>query len=202
MTFRFDPAAERFTMFENRIELFPDTPPIIVFDRHVFEEPDGSLLAVVYGSLKSHLLRSTDEGRTWKYFAKVCDGGEPAVAKLSDRELTTVFRRGTMMPLGQTWSNDGGKTWSEPVTLEVGSVDPDIVLMSNGVLACSYGRPCSCLMFSMDRGKTWIEHRVISERAGYNYSSIREVRPGRLLYLHDAPPVQALYVDVELTTKP
>jgi hypothetical protein len=43
---------------------------------------------------------------------------------------------------------------------------------------------------------------VISERAGYNYSSIREVRPGRLLYLHDAPPVQALYVDVELTTKP
>ena len=27
--------------------------------------------------------------------------------------------------------------------------------------------------------------------------SIREVRPGRLLYVHDAPRLQALYVDVE-----
>ena len=69
--------------------------------------------------------------------------------------------------------------------------------MSNGILACSYGRPASCLMFSLDGGKTWPSHHVISEKVGFNYTSIREISPGRLLYLHDAPNLRAVYVDVE-----
>jgi hypothetical protein len=52
-------------------------------------------------------------------------------------------------------------------------------------------------MFSLDRGETWVHHHVITELRGYNYTSIQEVSPGRLLYVHDAPRMQALYVDVE-----
>ena len=89
------------------------------------------------------------------------------------------------------------KPGAGPVALEVGKVLPDLVLMSNGVLACSYGRPASCLMFSLDGGKTWPTHRVISDRVGFNYTSIREISPGRLLYMHDAPNMRALYVDVQ-----
>jgi hypothetical protein len=81
--------------------------------------------------------------------------------------------------------------------LEEGSVDPDMVYMSNGVLACAYGRNGSNLMFSLDKGRTWGFHQVITDERGFNYMSIREVRPGRLLYVHDAPRLQALYVDVE-----
>ncbi|HQW29086.1 MAG TPA: sialidase family protein, partial [Verrucomicrobiales bacterium] len=95
------------------------------------------------------------------------------------------------------FSHDAGKTWSKHVALEVGKVLPDLVLMSNGILACSYGRPASCLMFSLDGGKTWPSHQVISEKVGFNYTSIREISPGRLLYLHDAPNLRAVYVDVE-----
>ncbi len=87
----------------------------------------------------------------------------------------------------QTWSQDGGKTWDKLAPLEVGSVAPDMVLMSNGVLACSYDRPGSNLMFSTDQGHTWRHH-----------TAILEVSPGRLLYIYDAPNLRALYVDVEL----
>ncbi len=37
-------------------------------------------------------------------------------------------------------------------------------------------------MFSHDGGKTWPSHHVISDKVGFNYTSIREISPGRLLY--------------------
>ena len=40
-------------------------------------------------------------------------------------------------------------------------------------------------------------HTVITDSGGFNYTAIREVSPGRLLYIHDAPNMRALYVDVE-----
>jgi hypothetical protein len=89
--------------------------------------------------------------------------------------------------------------------LEEGSVMPDLVLMSHGVLACSYGRPVSNLMFSVDGGRTWRDHRVISDRANFNYTAIREISPGRLLYMHDGQipgtlaRINSLYIDVEKT---
>jgi photosystem II stability/assembly factor-like uncharacterized protein len=111
--------------------------------------------------------------------------------------MMSVQRTSSFQPLRQTWSHDGGKTWTPLITLEEGSVSPDMVVMSNGVVACSYGRPGSNLMFSTDQGKTWTHHTVITDSGGFNYTALREVSPGRLLYIHDAPTLRALYVDVE-----
>jgi hypothetical protein len=38
----------------------------------------------------------------------------------------------------------------------------------------------------------------VSDHVGFNYTSIREISPGRLLYLHDAPKMTCVYVDVEV----
>ena len=145
----------------------------------------------------SHLVRSTDLGKTWTHDAVIGAGGEPAVVKLGCGKMTAILRTGPFMPFVQTFSEDNGKTWTNEREIEEGSVCPDLVLMSNGLLACSYGRPTSCLMFSADGGKTWTAHQVITEKMGFNYSGIIEVRPGRLLYLHDAGGLQGLYVDVQ-----
>lgn len=204
-TVHFNAQGEPTSVFDNRIYPPPDAMVVGerwgVFDRHIFEESDGSILAVVYGRSKggsaAHLMKTTDRGETWRHASTIAPFGETAVARLSPTEMTAVCRQGTMMPMRQVWSHDGGKTWSEPAVLEVGSVDPDVELMSNGVLACSYGRPSSCIMFSLDQGKTWKSHRVISDAVRYNYTAIREIRPGRLLYMHDAPNLRALYIDVE-----
>ena len=145
----------------------------------------------------AYIVKSTDSGATWNYFSTIGEGPEPSVVRFSSTEMMAIVRTLSFGPLLQTFSHDGGKTWSELVAMEEGSVAPDMALMSNGVLACSYGRPGSNLMFSTDQGKTWSHHRVISDLKGFNYTAIREVSPGRLLYIHDAPRLSALYVDVE-----
>lgn len=214
-TFDLDPAASSFTMHDNRIELPPayrneSKRDQTIAERHLFHEPDGSITMAVWSRKQtalpdgrtttvrhSHLVRSSDKGRTWRHVSMIGPGGEPAVARTSARDMTAVIRGASTSRMTQTFSRDGGQSWDPPIELEEGRVAPDLVMMSNGVLACSYGRPASCLMFSVDSGKTWSAHRVISERTGFNYSSIREIAPGRLLYVHDAPRLRAVYVDVK-----
>lgn len=212
-TVRWDEDLSASTSFESRLKLQPEyfSPKVpLTVERHVFEESDGSVRTAAYsktgpstpeglrvGRRYSHLLRSTDDGKTWSHDAVMGPGGEPAVVKLGNGRMTALLRVGPFKGFNQVFSEDDGKTWSAPVMIEEGSVCPDLVLMSNGLLACSYGRPANCLMFSADGGHTWISHHVITDKTGFNYSGIVEVSPGRLLYLHDAGGLQALYVDVQ-----
>lgn len=200
ISYRFDQRAGSFEMVESRINPGDDITRHVVFDRHIFKMPDGALLAAVYnGANGSLLLRTADRGRTWDVFAKIGQGYEPGVAFVSATEATAILRQESASPLHQVWSHDAGRTWGPPAVLEFGSVDPDVVHMSNGVLACSYGRPGCGVAFSVDQGRTWEYHRAVTELSGFNYTAISEVSPGRLLYVHDAPPLTALYVDVEMT---
>jgi hypothetical protein len=102
-------------------------------------------------------------------------------------------------------SSDDGLTWSRPSRTVVG-VDPELVLMSNGVLACSYGRVMpreqrgnitgaenpnayfsvgNRIMFSIDRGRTWGDPVSLYEGPSTGYTGIEEVSPGELLFVHD-----------------
>jgi hypothetical protein len=217
-----DAKAETFAMHDSVItmptEFMPaKTGEVLIFERHTWAENDGSITAVAWSrtnqrdaqkrfivTRQTHLLRSSDLGKTWTHLAHVGLGGEPAVVRLGESEWLAVTRPDAHMSnLLQHRSLDGGRTWTFERTLEEGSVMPDLVLMSNGVLACSYGRPVSNLMFSLDGGRTWRDHRVISDRANFNYTAIREISPGRLLYMHDGQipgtlaRINSVYIDVE-----
>lgn len=215
---RWDAGMTKFDLSESRIHLPPEyngEKVTITCERRLFEEDDGALLMSGYtrtgpntdagkrvGRRYSHLVRSTDGGATWNHHSLIGPGAEPAVVKTGPGKFTALLRTGPFKPFDQTFSEDGGKTWSKPVALEEGSVCADLVMMSNGLLACSYGRPVNSLMFSADGGRTWSSHHVITDKTGFNYSGIVEVSPGRLLYVHDAGGLQGLYVDVERVPKP
>jgi hypothetical protein len=208
--------ATEFTMFDSRIILPKELMPVkkasdvVIFERHIFHEDDGSITAVAWSRRmlpqpdgsnltvrSSHLLNTKDHGRTWNYVSTLGPGGEPAVVRLSPTEMTAVIRGVNSTQMTQVFSHDGGRTWDAPIPLEEGRVAPDLLLMSNGVLACSYGRPASCIMFSIDGGRTWCSHHIISEKVHFNYCSIREISPGRILFVHDAPKMNAMHIDVE-----
>lgn len=182
---------------------------VLGYDRDIFRDPDGALLAGTYSKSPmpmadgrigipryAHLMRSVDDGRTWQHLSTLCRGAEPAIARLSPSEMTAVVRTSGLQPFVQVFSHDNGRTWSEPITLEEGSVCPSLLVMRDGTLVCSYGRPVGSLMFSLDGGRTWSSHHVVTEETGFNYSSIIEVRPGRLLHITDAPSLRARYIDV------
>jgi len=177
----------------------------LVFARTILERPDGSLLATMYGRFlgdkcdRSILVRSTDRGATWTYFATMAYdpevGGEglnePCVSELADGGLFCIMRNRSGKPMHMARSADGGKTWSphERAPRYAVSVFPDLTLMSNGILACSFGRPGCHLMFSVDgKGEKWTSRTTIFEGPSTCYTAIREVAPGRLLYIHDVCP--------------
>lgn len=175
------------------------------FDRTVMLDSDGALLATIYGKYEDDakyrcvLVRSTDEGRTWSTVSTIAydpdlpvrEGyNEPVMARVADGSLLCVMRTGGRTDtLRQARSLDGGHTWSRPQDLGVLSVDPDLCLMSNGLLALSFGRPTVNLMFSRDgAGHTWTPPVTLFTGNSTCYTGLREVAPGRLLLVYDSNP--------------
>jgi hypothetical protein len=170
-----------------------------------------------YQHIRAVCYRSTDKGMTWQYLATIAYDPahgfhEPVMSKCRDGSLLCVMRtKGGGHPLLQSRSRDRGKTWETPRETRSLGVDPDLCLMTSGVLACSYGRPGNRVMFSVDgSGRQWTDRLQIYEYAGgsFGYTGIVEVEPGRLLLCYDrhdrfpelgnaaTTAVQAVYITV------
>ncbi len=182
-----------------------------LFMRSIVEIDDGSLLALMCGWFdtdtkespvhgqnyrRSFLTRSTDNGQTWKYYSTIAyepnwgsEGwNEGSLKKLENGTLIAAIRSGSDSqkwkdnPLCIFYSKDQGLTWDGPHRTGIDGVYPCLVVMSNGVLACSYGRPGAKIMFSADQGKTWTDHTSVHPERYSGYTWIAEVAPGELLY--------------------
>jgi len=189
------------------------------FYRSIIELDNGNLLASMYGRFRgdekyrSFLVESTDRGESWSYLStiaydpKVGTEGfcEPVMALLPDGEILCIMRTGSGEPLYQSKSSDQGETWSKPEPTGVRGVDPDLIVLSNDVIACSYGRlqpkreiePSASLdprlsasmgnqiMFSVDKGDTWTGHTTIYAGPTTGYTGIEEIQPGEVIYTFD-----------------
>jgi hypothetical protein len=125
---------------------------------------DGAIVWVAQGSYDPKvnydvvgIFRSEDRGKTFKLASIVNPGHaaeEPTITELPDKRLIMVIRRKDDI----CWSSDGGRTWTEPVSIGVELFDPHLVMLPNGVLACfhgSYEGGGLRVMLSKDLGKTW-----------------------------------------------
>ena len=144
----------------------------IFFHRGIREMPDGTLLACMIGSfeqdnmpttdprskmetpskMRSFLMRSDDQGDTWRYFSTVAapragveddtEGfNEWALLPLDDGRMLAVMRTGHYSPMVASWSDDGGRTWSPPADMGLGpGVDPYLLRLKDGRLALAYGQ--------------------------------------------------------------
>ena len=161
---------------------------------------DGRWLATMQGHFhgdrqyRAFLVESVDEGRTWSFVSTIAfrhgEPGngfvEPALRVVADGSLLCVLRRGGRLPMAQCRSLDGGRTWSPPELLPGHGVDPDLLLLSNGVLACTFGRPGLHLMFSVDgSGREWTDLTTIGAWRSSTYMGIAEIAPGELLLVYD-----------------
>lgn len=176
----------------------------------IIEALNGDLLTTLYYSAEEDprffrlvLLRSTDDGNSWDQDATITaikPGEEPpswagnnwasesALLRLADDRLHVIFRTSGGGVMGQAWSADDGKTWTEPVPVGVNGVAPRSRVLSNGVAACTYGRPGPVtIMFSADGTcETWSDHTEIFPGISTRYTDFIEVEPGRVLVIYDS----------------
>lgn len=130
-------------------------------------------LMTLYGWFKddkrySLVVAESDEGKNWKVRSVIAGpecklpGGEgpceAALARLKDGRLLCVYRLASNVPYGHSFSSDDGKTWTEPASLpkDVFSVQPSLVVLKDGAIALSGGRPGIFLYLNAaGDAKTW-----------------------------------------------
>ncbi len=178
----------------------------------IIEALNGDLLTTLYYRAEKApkffrlvLIRSKDDGKTWnedstavavepgeRLWPWAGDNGpnEAALVRLADKRLHVIFRTSYRGVMGQAWSSDDGKTWTDPVSTGLKAVAPRTLLLSNGVLACTYGRPGPVtIMFSLDgTAEKWSQHTEIFSGMSTRYTDLIEIEPGRLLVVYDSVP--------------
>lgn len=121
---------------------------------------------------------------------------EPHTVELESGRLLCIFRIEPHMTMFSTYSDDGGKTWSEPVRLldDNGGAPPHILKHSSGALVCLYGRRSAPIgiraMFSYDDGETWDKDHVVCPLEGspdIGYPASIELENGEILTVFYAP---------------
>lgn len=158
--------------------------------------PDGLRLVAVYGRRiakdnpddparqEIFVLRSTDDGRTWQCRAMFPQGppdpgrgfNETALVRTGDGRILAMMRTAPEGTLYQSFSSDGGLTWSWPSDSRIWGYPAHLLLLDDGRLLCTYGyrkKPMgirACL--STDHGRTWqIDRELILRDDGFGSPS-------------------------------
>jgi len=144
------------------------------FNGHGLTGKSGEYLATMYGYFKderrySLVMVESMDGLAWKFrsliagFACPLAGGEgpceSQTIRLKDGRLMNIFRLASDVPYGQTFSEDDGRTWSEPVAMKDAlSVQPSLAVMKDGALVLTGGRPGIFAWINREGdGKDWLQ---------------------------------------------
>lgn len=166
---------------------------------------DGSLISTGYGRVqgedktRAFCIKSPDNGGSWSFLATIAydplvgsmEGyNEPVLEKLADGSLYCILRTNAFQPARTTRSFDGGATWAEPTVMlgNLQGVDPELHLLSNGVLMATIGtRPG--VDFYVDFSGTGYQWKKVDlpffQGDGYycSYTSFVEVAPGKVMFV-------------------
>lgn len=189
----------------------------MVMDHGMIRLKNGNLMATMYGNYKGDnvpvegfnglckyrtiVVFSFDKGKTWGRPVTVAYDPsvglesfcEPDIERMPGGDLLCVMRTGgnfgKWTPLYCTRSTDEGQTWSKPESFTDRGVWPNLCVMTNKVVACTYGREGNWLVFSTDEGKTWKGAFCFfngpNSGASSSYNTALEVSPGTLLVIYD-----------------
>lgn len=158
----------------------------------ILELDNGDLLMPIYGfnrgesrtQYASGVIRSTDGGRTWGDYVMIDDDPahkacEPALCKLPDGRILCMMRP-TMV---QSYSADGGHTWSKPTPVGFRGDAPDVICTKSGLLVSAQRLNGTSAIVSDDLGKTWHGPYQI-DTVGGAYPSMVEMEDGTILCVY------------------
>ncbi|MDD4869090.1 MAG: sialidase family protein [Kiritimatiellae bacterium] len=157
--------------------------------RNSFHELDDQRMA--------HTFVSVDQGKTWTRRGGVIvpqsDFDEHMFVELKDGRLWMLAR--TKYGIADTFSPDGGRTWSEPKPSPIQNpnarffirrlISDRLLMVKNGPLGKRTGRSEMTAFLSDDDGKTWLGGLVLDERNGVSYPDGFQAPDGRIFISYD-----------------
>ena len=120
------------------------------------------------------VVRSEDGGLTWSAAVRAAalpDRGfeEPAPLLLRSGRILLMLRENRSKSLWQTWSDDGGGTWAEPLPAGIDGYPGHLCHLPDGRPLCTYGfrrLPFAIrAAISDDDGATWPEQGLVELRS-------------------------------------
>lgn len=117
---------------------------------------------------------------------------EADLAQAPNGDLLCVMRSGGRnggaavlfpTPLYCSRSRDLGQTWTLPAQIADRGVGPDLAVLDNGIIVCTYSRPGNWLIFSADNGLTWKGAIQFGSTGDYNYLAV--VGPETFMAFHE-----------------
>ena len=156
------------------------------------------------GRLVNQTSVSTDGGKSWSLSNDIDIGGagdhegalEPCVIELKDGRVWMLIRTSRKF-FWESFSTDGGKTWSEAkaTTIDATSAPGHLTRISDGRIALVWNRAEKKrtelhLALSADEGKTWTPSLNVAKGTpgGATYPFVIEIEPGELwIGYHNVP---------------
>jgi len=155
---------------------------------------DGVLLcgsSTEHKGWRVHFERTRDLGKRWEFVPAINDGKEfgaiqPTLLSYSDGRIQALCRSGQDR-ITESWSSDGGKTWSKMTATLLPNPNAGIdgVTLSDGRQLLVYnhtsdGRSPLNVVVSKD-GKVWKAALVLEdERGEYSYPAVVQTRDGKV----------------------
>jgi len=145
----------------------------------------------------AHVFVSTDRGATWTRRGGVrfpqTDFDEHMMVELRDGRIRMLAR--TTYGIAESFSTDGGRTWSEPIASEIENTSSRfflrrlssgaLLLVKNGPLNERIGRAQMTAYLSSDDGKTWGDGLMLDERGGVSYPDGFQAPDGTIHVIYD-----------------
>jgi hypothetical protein len=187
----------------------------------ILKAGDGSLRVLAYNQSDDKaintvsMFRSTDDGRTWKWYSRISDG-KGATAFASGHNETAFFHTGggNWIASARRWkggqamdlfsSGDDGKTWKMLSPLTGDNQHPGhIIRLKSGDLLLTFGNRKTgsdgvAVKVSKDNGKTWSDTQLIisdlaSSDCGYPASVQLDDGSIMTVYYANAQPAYQRY---------
>ncbi|HUW17715.1 MAG TPA: sialidase family protein [Sedimentisphaerales bacterium] len=173
--------------------------------------PDGVLLCGSSTEDKGwrvHFERTADLGKTWQHVGPISDGKEfgaiqPTLLRYADGRVQALCRSGQGR-ITESWSSDGGKTWSPMTATSLPNPNSGIdgVTLADGRQLLVYnhtpkGRSPLNVAVSND-GKTWKAALVLENQDGeYSYPAVIQTSDGmvHIAYTWKRQKVKHVVVD-------
>ena len=142
---------------------------------------DGSILLPVYGRNPDYsrgqtfVLRSDPTGEDWRLIPMASsiagvDGDEVGLIEVSPGRVLALIRHAAKGKLTEgylleSWSEDGGRSWSQPLGTAIKGYPPHILRLHDGRLLCAVTYRWEPMgiraVLSNDNGRTWQTERTI-----------------------------------------